>query len=314
MFVFRDSWDDRDHWFNEIAPDLHRLTDVRAMEITLRVAKFVDADSLYRTGFFAAFPHVTRLVLSGHFDEQLGPAPLIEMMCLFPALQELDTRAMAGSLANPPATAVPPPALHILKLSVTPAGPILAWLHAFNHLSNVDSLALPLLKQEHIPTVCTALRRLGDTLQHLSITLTWLLMTADLGSIVFNLSLHPNLKSLVITDSSWPRPGDFDPNRMIQLITRLAAPALEHLTLDLLNLSFYRNSDWASLDAFLASARFQCLRKVALRSRNDGDSQFFRGALPLTRGFGRTRSGVLGVIHEMRSVPCTIQFLLAGER
>jgi len=287
IHAFRHHWHQHDRWFKEVAADLQRLTSVRTLEMTLRVVNVSNADAFFRTGFVASFPRVTRLVLICNFGEQ--PAPLIEMVCLFPALQELHIREVVGTLAAPPAIAVPPRGLHSLELSVKSVGPILAWLHAFNHLPDVDSLTLPPPKRDHAPTMRAALQQAGGALRHLDIGLTWLrgVFDAD-ASTVFDLTLHPNLETLAIRDWSWGVPEDLDPNQMLQLITRLTAPALERLALHL-DLSLYRRFNWAALEAFLSPARFPCLGKVVFKCRDD-DSQFLRDALPLLEV-----SGVLGM-------------------
>ncbi|KAF7350527.1 hypothetical protein MVEN_01358300 [Mycena venus] len=276
-------WKEKD---SRLVADLRRLTGVRTLTMS-GIVHDSNANGPFRT-FLSAFPLVTRLVLvSCNFGQQT--VPLFDMICVFPALQELRIRDMSGALADPPAIAVPPHRLRSLDLGLKQTGPILEWLHAFNRLSNVDSLVLPLLKQKHVSTVRTALRRLGGALHHLTITLTWFPGSTSVdvdASTVFEFSLHPNLKTLTICDCPWTGPG-FDPNRMFQFIATLESPSLERLMLDLLNLSLYRESDWASFDAFLTSSRFPHLRKVVFtRLRWDGDYQFLRGALPLLENLG----------------------------
>ena len=63
------------------------------------------------------------------------------------------------------------------------------------------------------------------------------------ASTVFDLSLHPNLKTLAIHDSSRADPEIFDPNPMLQFIVKLAAPTLECLSLDF-DPSIYRGQYW----------------------------------------------------------------------
>jgi hypothetical protein len=131
-------------------------------------------DAFFRTGFVTAFPKVIRLILTCNFDGR-QPAPLVEMICLFPALQELRIHDMSGTSAHPPSSAVPPGGLHCLKLGGDSPGPILAWLNMFNHLPNVNSLTLhdPVTNSQ-LNTVRTALQRLGGSITHLDIALTWL--------------------------------------------------------------------------------------------------------------------------------------------
>jgi hypothetical protein len=134
-------------------------------------------DAYLTTGFVAAFPHVTRLVLTECVFRgfRLPPAPLVAMLCLFPALQVLHIREVFGTLQDPPASAVPPRGLHSLQLCTRATGPILAWLHRFNHLPNIDSLELALLQHTHVPVVHAALQQARGAIQHLNIDPTGLL-------------------------------------------------------------------------------------------------------------------------------------------
>ncbi|KAJ6551406.1 hypothetical protein B0H19DRAFT_1378147 [Mycena capillaripes] len=295
--AFRDHLHRNDDCFNEIAADLRTLTQVRTLRMTLYIrAAPASADGYFRApGFVAAFPHVTRLVLTCDFqDRNAPPAPLVEVLAFFPALQVLHIREMFGSLAETPvgARAAPPKGLHSLELGLRAAGPILAWLHAFNHLPNVDSVTLPLLQLCDAPTVRAALQQLGGALRHLDIKLTWMLCgtpEADPTS-VFDLALHTSLRTLTIRDFSWPQREDIQ-NHFLALITRLASPALECLAFDV-DLWLYQSLNWAALDAFLSPARFPLLRRVAFRCSSGTDRRrFLRGALPKLNA-----SGVLQIV------------------
>jgi hypothetical protein len=104
---------------------------------------------------------------------------------------------------------------------------------------------------------------------------------ADIATTVFDLSLHPNLRTMTIRDSSWGAPDQFDPEPMILLICRLAARALECFSLDL-NLSLYWTFNWAALDAFLCPERFPRLRSVIITDHggHDNTHEFLSEALP----------------------------------
>jgi hypothetical protein len=111
--------------------------------------------------------------------------------------------------------------------------------------------------------------------------------TAD-PSTVFDLKMHPNLKTLTVRDAIPLRPPDnFDPNQFIRLIKRLAAPDLERLSL-ILELRLYESLDWAALDQFLSTDRFPRMRSVVVVASADPDKEFVRQALPLLG-----RSGIL---------------------
>ncbi|KAF7369069.1 hypothetical protein MVEN_00233700 [Mycena venus] len=278
------------HYFNEIAPDLHHLIHVRTLTLDIALSNSNNsdnADEFFRKGLVAAFPHVTRLVLT--CECRAWPAPLIEMVCLFPALQVLHISSIIATLADPPANASPPPGLHSLELTRRAVGPIFAWLHAFNRLCHVDSLKLYILRPPDALVVHETLRQFGGNFHHLDITLTWS-GPDSANSVMFDLGPHSNLKTLSIRDFSMGlNPQDFDPTPMLQIIMTLAAPKLEQLSLGIFVLPSYRNLNWASLDAFLSPARFPRLQKVLFSGSRD-ETQFLRGALPLLEA-----SGVLAV-------------------
>ncbi|KAJ7887654.1 hypothetical protein B0H14DRAFT_2695700 [Mycena olivaceomarginata] len=205
----------------------------------IRSVKATSGGSARRTRFAAAFPHITRLVLTCSFDGQ--PAPLIDMICLSPALQELhiclETSGFKPQTAKPLASAVPPRGLCILRLSgVYTAEPILEWLYEFNHLPNVKSLTLPWRIRTE-PVVNAAFQQLGESLYHLS------LPDCDWD----NVDLPPlrNIRTLIIRGGSGEK-----------LLSKLTAPALEYLSVDV------RNGERAAVRSHLTPARFPSLRKV----------------------------------------------------
>ncbi|KAF7369105.1 hypothetical protein MVEN_00237700 [Mycena venus] len=270
--------------FDEMVADLRRLARVHTLDIFLDFKAFDGAaDALFRTGFITAFPQVTHLILG--CDNVSWPAPLFDTICIFPALQELRIQEMTldFKLTAPPVSAVPPLGLHHLQLDLLSTVPILGWLHAFNRLSGVDSLTLPLLQRRDGPAVRRLLQELGGNLYHLDIALSWSWKTFANPATVYDLSLHPNLKTLAISDYSEYPLENSDPNPMTPFITRLTTPALECFLLDL-HLSMYQNMDWAALDEFFSPARLPRLRTVLCRSR--GDQTFLRGALPILRASG----------------------------
>ncbi|KAJ7635633.1 hypothetical protein B0H17DRAFT_1280002 [Mycena rosella] len=189
---------------------------------------------------------------------------------------------MLATFPDEPASAVPPPALHGLKLCGKSVRPILAWLHAVGHLSKVDSLTLPLVRVEDVLTVHIALQQLGPALHHLDITGTWseeynggYYRTADLLTL-FDFSLHPNLKTLAIHYANSYH--DLSPNQMIQLLTRLKSRALERLALKMYYLSYDNSDQWTTLDMFLSPDRFPHLRNIVLKCW--GGHEAVRAKLP----------------------------------
>ena len=189
----RNGWHENDQWFDESAADLGRLTSVRAFDLSLTIVNTGDAataNASFRLGFVAAFPNITRLDLACNSAGQ--PVPLVEMICLFPALQELHILGMSGILADPPADAVPPQGLRSLELRghCVTVVPILAWLHAFNHLPNVHSVTLPCLEDDHLVLIVqAALQQLGGALHHLEIDVTELSTGEDIRRLFFRTHL-----------------------------------------------------------------------------------------------------------------------------
>ncbi|KAJ7936837.1 hypothetical protein B0H13DRAFT_247101 [Mycena leptocephala] len=283
--------------FRNIAADLGRLTNVRELEMTFSTSYRPEKINPFLS---TAFPSIALLVLT--FDQT--PLPLVDMISVFPALQELDIE-VSGAVMDIPSDTVPPRELCRLALSRNSVGPILTWLDAVDHLPNIHSLKLPSLRLSDVPTVRAALQRLGGALHHLGIDLRGVddgVNTFD----VFNLSLHRNLITLDM-DFSWAY-SEAHVNAMIPWITKLMAPTIECLSLELdLSRSVYQSFDWAALDAFLSSARFPRLRSVTFKCpehgnheyydyahENDDDEEpdidtehkFLRGALPLLEASG----------------------------
>jgi hypothetical protein len=105
---------------------------------------------------------------------------------------------------------------------------------------------------------------------------------------VFDLSIHPNLKTLSIHDRSWADPEEFDDKHLIPFVTKLAAPTLEVVSFHL-DLTLYRALDWSPLDAFFSPARFPSLARVAFVHSAPQDVEFLRKALPLLSASGVMR-------------------------
>ncbi|KAJ7922247.1 hypothetical protein B0H13DRAFT_2411742, partial [Mycena leptocephala] len=173
--------------FNKIAVDLGRLPNVRELEMTLTtIYRPEEIDPFLRT----AFPTVTRIVFTFTYQR----LPLVSILCLFPALQEAHIRN-AGTPQDDPADAVPPQNLRSLSLSDQSVGPILAWLNVVDHLPKVHSLKLSHLHRSGMPIIRAALQRLAGSLHHLEFAVDTLT--------VLDLSLHPNLRTLHVSDTPW---------------------------------------------------------------------------------------------------------------
>ncbi|KAJ7489373.1 hypothetical protein FB451DRAFT_1390530 [Mycena latifolia] len=312
--AFRYSWSDNDSAFSAIAADLRGLRNIRTLALKLTIVADDAAargDAFFRTGFVTGFPHATELLLSCNFDGDAAaaqPAPLVDMICMLPALQSLVVREMSDSAPGVPAVpALPPSGLRSLKLSAYSVGPILAWLHKCAHLPRVQSLSLPLLLRRDAPVVRAALQQLGGALRHFDFILTWVLDYSDVDpTTVFDLALHPSLTTLSITDRSWADPDEFDDAHLIPFITRLSARALESISFAL-DLALYRALDWAPLDSFFADAeRFPALRRVAFvrtgsgstPAAQDADVVWLRGKLPRLSAAGEG----LGISWPSRTV------------
>ncbi|KAF7377640.1 hypothetical protein MSAN_00186800 [Mycena sanguinolenta] len=286
-----------DGCFSEIAPNLRLLENVRSLK--LMIINRTNDDVFFLTGFMTAFPNVTHLVITGHLQggevSFSQPVPLFEMICLFPSLQSLHIPMISGTLADPPASAVPPPRLHILNLGLHSPPPILAWLRAFGHLPNIRKLVLAGVQQSDIPYICEPIQELGSALHHLEIKKNplgtrWLSTAVQILEL-FTSVPFPHLKTLVIRDLS---AGTLNSsNELTEAMMRITAPALESLsfTFDLL---FCRGKNWTMLDTFLSPAQFPRLRNVMLQPNSPGDYhatfQFLRTALPLL-----TASGLLAL-------------------
>lgn len=166
----RYSWDPNDGHFEEIAADLRCLTNVVKLVMDAAVGD-ATASALIGAEFFRCIPQVTHLVLDYYFMGE-RPVPLIDVICLFPALQHLQIFTMAGNWAVPPLGVLPPKDLHTLVLRGISPSRVLAWLLAYNHLPNVDSLTLDRrLSPADVSTVRVALDRIGGALHHLDIDL-----------------------------------------------------------------------------------------------------------------------------------------------
>ncbi|KAJ6511753.1 hypothetical protein DFH09DRAFT_1333534 [Mycena vulgaris] len=243
-----------DRYFDEIAPDLKRLTNVRSFAMKLIIVGNTDnAHPVFPTAYVTAFPNVTEFLLTCHFNfaSDVDPVSIIEMICMLPALECLIVRDLSKfATSESTVTVLPPPGLRILKLSAYSAGPILSWLHKCNRLPNVQSLSLPRLLLRDAPTVRAALQQLGSAVRHLDLIVAWFPEPDDVDpSTVFDLSIHTNLKTLTIQDRSSADPEEFDDRMHIPFVKKLAMPTLESVSLEI-NSSRHYVLDWVSLGGF----------------------------------------------------------------
>ncbi|KAF8201167.1 hypothetical protein K438DRAFT_1965689 [Mycena galopus ATCC 62051] len=266
--VYRNWFNADDGCFNEVAEDLRHLTHIHTLHLGLRMDPHVlkaHQDAFFRTGFVTAFPQITTLTLTCDYGGGGSPsasAPLFDMLCLFPALQELQSCRWRYGGGLDSAVAAPS-----------------------GDLPNLDSVTLPRVPPPDVQIVRTTLLQLGNTLHHLTIELMRSRRSCGDIADVFDLSLHRNLRTLFIRDSTRGSPAQFNPTPILTVIRRLAAPALESVSLDL-NLRLYHDLDWALLDAFLSLARFPRLRKVVFQCRHNDDRVFLRKVLPALEDSG----------------------------
>ncbi|KAJ7318091.1 hypothetical protein DFH08DRAFT_399940 [Mycena albidolilacea] len=269
--------------------DLHRLTGVRMLEVELIFKRtHGEVAKLAHTNILSAFPHLTRLSLTN------VPMPtvvqLVDTIALFLSLEELHLALVCPLPAFTKSMVVklPPRALHSLTLCRYSVGPILAWLHAAEHLPKIRSLKLPSLWRHEVPIVCVPLEHLRNAgaLNHLRLLdapLVWLLGGASDTAPLFNLSDHPALHTLILQDYAFPY-------EMLSSLMQLVAPSLECLTFDL-DLPSYRRFDWATLDAFLAnSGAFKRLKRVVFLQTigytEPREDAFLRKVLPMLESSG----------------------------
>ncbi|KAJ7237449.1 hypothetical protein B0H12DRAFT_106898 [Mycena haematopus] len=300
--AFRNSGHLDDHVFDDIATSMRGLRDIRELYIGLRLIRPRDVYALSCMGFITAFPYATRLELDIRASQQasLVNMPLLETISLFPALQELHILDLWQNVSDSPPTRVPPPELNCLELRGASINPILTWLNTSIHLSKVDSLTLSSANNATAPVVRAVMQQLGGALRHLDIELSnregvypsparyYQVSLTLVGSstadhaAVFDLALHPNLKTLIIHDEPFGLPEAFDPELLFRLVRSLASPALEHLSLEL-DLLYYEHFDWTALVLFLSGTRFPNLGRVMVKCsshhEHDDHPYVYGGAL-----------------------------------
>ncbi|KAJ7361287.1 hypothetical protein DFH08DRAFT_370016 [Mycena albidolilacea] len=266
--------DPDDCHFEQISTDLRRLSGVVELKMSAHIDGDATADSFFTTGFFRSFPQVTHLVLD-YILLREQPMPVINLICLFPALPKLRVLYFTGIWADPPVSAFPPRSLRIVLLDWSLAcGRILAWLLTFNHLPNVESLRLHFLKPADVPTVRAAMKQIGGALRHLEI---------KHSEGVFDFSLHPKLQTLAI--HTW----DLGLDELLILIHSLAGLPLQRLSLNV-DRTLLRIFNWTPVDVFLSPPRFPLLRTVRFVCSLHDDPEFLRRALPLLEASGRLQS------------------------
>ncbi|KAF8137828.1 hypothetical protein K438DRAFT_2030935 [Mycena galopus ATCC 62051] len=169
--VTRSSWDAVDQPFDEIVTHL-RCLDIRQVQMQLLWKNLADAETFSRMRLFTAFSNVTQLVLyCASMDVEQPAAPLFDLICHFPALQDLRLLTMGANWGHPATGASPPQRLRKLALLHEISAPVLSWLHTFHILSNLDSLLLARMQSDDVPAVRTAMQQISSTLRHLTINL-----------------------------------------------------------------------------------------------------------------------------------------------
>ncbi|KAJ7768274.1 hypothetical protein B0H16DRAFT_1519221 [Mycena metata] len=276
-------WTQRDRHFNQFAADLRRLTGVRALNVTLSfLTAAASADAAFCIGFAKAFPAITKLDITcdceGYLSEAQSP-PLLDLISLFPTLQELSVEAVVHfQMINVPPTVVPPPGLRKVSLGTRVAKPILGWLHVTKHLPNLEVITLPYIQWYEGSMMREQLLQLtGIHTLNISISLSLGAPTS-----VLDLSLPPNLTTLDVT-AIFPMQAEL--HRLISLLSTLPTPALiEHFSLAL-HPSWEKALDWELLDDFLSTPQFPRLRSVVLTGPKSSDKMLpllaARGVLPV---------------------------------
>ncbi|KAJ7773521.1 hypothetical protein B0H14DRAFT_2474974 [Mycena olivaceomarginata] len=269
---------------NGLAAGLCRLAHACALEMALSLKE----PAVFSAGSLAVLPHITVLTLR-RGSPPCSSALLIDIISLCSSLQELHTILGTDTMSPSSTSAMPPPGLRSLKFHATSSPAILTWLNAAGHLPNVDSITLPILQPGEAPTVRAALQQVGCALRHLQVTFHG---KSDIDAwTVYDLSLHPNLRTLVINYLSHVSFEEWSHIRLMALITSLVAgPALESLTIYFS--ATVSTFDWEALEASLSLARFPRLRKVLIECKHN-DAQFVRSALPSLEA-----SGVLHIIES----------------
>lgn len=168
----RYSWNENNTYFNSISDRLKHFSSVRSLTLrmTVDITHYTVQD--FHSGFISSFPTITTLVLYCEFSGK--PAPLADMISLFPSLQRLEIRAMSEcrfSVAS--RFSVPPPDIRHLYLFKYSAAPILSWLHSLNLLHTIETLSLIQFSYADAPILRKSLAQIGGSLQHLKISMPW---------------------------------------------------------------------------------------------------------------------------------------------
>ncbi|KAJ7176676.1 hypothetical protein C8R46DRAFT_42421 [Mycena filopes] len=254
---------------NSFAP-LRRLPTVRTLKISFcfLATAAANADVAFSTALARAFPHITKIDIVCMFDGYYSETPLFDMLSLFPALEDMGIRLGSSfpSMHPPP----PPPGLRRLSMNTHAAGPILDWLHAFGRLPIIESLELPVLTPHAASMISAKLPHLTGIL-YLEIGLIVDPIT------IFDLSLLPNLRTLVVSNYTAPK---FDPSKLMPLLSTLPA-LIERITFrpkPTLDDTF----NWRALDELLCSPlRFSHLRRVIFMASGFEEETILCGVLPL---------------------------------
>ncbi|KAF8146236.1 hypothetical protein K438DRAFT_526763 [Mycena galopus ATCC 62051] len=229
-------------------------------------------------------------------DVEQPAAPLFDLICHFPALQDLRLLTMGANWGHPATGASPPQRLRKLALLHEISAPVLSWLHTFHILSNLDSLLLARMQSDDVPAVRTAMQQISSTLRHLTINLDGLHTDGT-----FDFSRYSNLQTLRI------RWWDLRPDQLMIPISTLADLPLKSLALDI-DPSKLRSFDWGPFDALLVSPRLPLLRSVTLRCATKDDREFSRGVLPLLEA-STSRDLILRIIKRQADLFSPFQWL-----
>ncbi|KAK7052263.1 hypothetical protein R3P38DRAFT_3386740 [Favolaschia claudopus] len=276
--------DPLDVYFDAIANDLRTLTHIHTLEYNLFMnvhGTALLADKAFRTGFVTAFPQLTSLdLICGFGNGPLHTDAVIDMICLFPALEVLQLRDVFGGVrVEIPEPVKPPQKLRSVILGAGVAELILTWFIEAGIPPLLDSLTLSALGPTDDLAVSQTLQRYGHMLRHLDC-----LWHVDMLSLS-NLFSVPNIKTLTMRDLR-PRP---ESEGFVTLLNRLTAPTLERLSCEI-DISSAQREDWETMDVFLSRERFPLLKQVTIQVAHPSECRRAVRMFPLLDSLGLLRA------------------------
>ncbi|KAJ7472316.1 hypothetical protein B0H11DRAFT_2195955 [Mycena galericulata] len=290
-----------EHHFDEIGKHLRRLVNLQS----LMLDGMVNACNQRWNGFMCGFPNVTTLSLDCHLSGNSNCA--LAMVHSLPALRRLSANGISPVIFWDPRSLPPPPFMYILPYDLTPpprlhsietggesARHILAWLHYFNRIGQIDTLELYTIPGADEGKIQKLLSLMGSTLHHL-------VLHSETGS---NYSNHPSLLNTIdlsvfkkLKTLRVPSPSNESQDadayeKHHKFILSISAPTLESIIIDHPG-GGYELMNWAAIDAFFASPGFPRLHTVHI-AKWSNESDFFQQNLPRLHQFGLLKVGRIG--------------------